>query len=181
MMPPPRELDARSASQMSRQEIRELLADHAERLYDEKEEKMGPENMRVVERLIMLRTLDSLWVDFLTDMEHMRRDIGLQAVGHINPLDAYRREGGILFQSLTSAIKHDVSHRIYHADLVKKESKPQQQPGESRQQQIQPEAAGDVSTFKHHISRAGGREPALEESNIAPGSFPPHRQMRPSR
>ena len=80
--------------------------------------------MRVLERLVMLRTVDNLWIEHLTAMEHMRQGIGLQAVGHTDPLIAYKREGHALFQSLLSNIQHDVAHTIFHVDIVKKEPQP---------------------------------------------------------
>ncbi len=80
---------------------------------------MGPENTRILERLVMLRTIDSLWVEHLTAMEHMRQGIGLVAVGHTDPLIAYKKEGHALFQSLLSNIRHDVAHDIFHLSIVK--------------------------------------------------------------
>jgi preprotein translocase subunit SecA len=83
--------------------------------------------MRVVERLVMLRTIDGLWLEHLTEMEHMRQGIGLQAVGQRDPLVAYKREGHSQFQNLLSAIREGVVHTIYHVNLVKREA-PQKPP-----------------------------------------------------
>jgi preprotein translocase subunit SecA len=55
-------------------------------------------------------------------MEHMRQGIGLQAVGHSDPLVAYKKEGHALFQSLLANIQHDLVHTIYRVDIVKKEA-----------------------------------------------------------
>ena len=122
----PPELDADHLAQMADTvEITEALLQHAEKLYQEKEEKLGAEHMRILERLIMLRTVDRLWMEHLTEMEHMRQGIGLQAIGHLDPLIAYKKEGHALFESLLAAIRYDVAHAIYHSDLVKKEKKPQ--------------------------------------------------------
>ena len=78
--------------------------------------------MRVLERLVMLRVIDNLWVEHLTVMENMRQGIGLMAIGQRDPLVAYKRQGHILFQNLLSAIQHDVVHTIYHVGIVKKEA-----------------------------------------------------------
>ena len=106
------------------QEGRDLegrLVDLAERLYEEKEDQAGPENMRVLERLVMLRGMDAHWVEHLTLMENMRHGIGLRAYGQADPLVAYKKEGHRLFQGLLAAIKHEVVHTIYKVGLVKEE------------------------------------------------------------
>jgi len=91
-------------------------------LYEGKEKELGEENMRMLERLVMLRTLDNLWIEHLTMMDHTRQGIGLQAVGHSDPLVAYKKEGHALFQSLLANIQHDVVSTIFHVNLVKKET-----------------------------------------------------------
>ena len=105
-------------------EIEEKLLDYAKELYEAKEKELGAEGMRVLERLVMLRTIDNLWIEHLTAIENMRQGIGLQAVGHIDPLVAYKREGHALFQSLLSSIQHDVAQAIFHVELVKKKPQP---------------------------------------------------------
>jgi preprotein translocase subunit SecA len=110
---------------MSLKEIEGRLIEQAEALYEAKERDLGAESIRLMERLVMLRALDNLWMEHLTEMERMRQGIGLQAVGHTDPLVAYKREGHALFQSLLSNIQHDVVHVIYHVDIVKKEAQPQ--------------------------------------------------------
>ncbi len=71
----------------------------AEALYEQREKELGSENMRVVERLVMLRIIDSLWVEHLTAMEHMREGIGLYAVAQRDPLVAYKTEGHNSFRT----------------------------------------------------------------------------------
>ena len=125
ILPPSPELSRASLSQLRPEEIEERLIEYAESLYDKKEKELGAENMRMLERLVMLRTIDNLWIEHLTMMEQMRRGIGLQAVGHTDPLIAYKKEGHALFQSLLANIQHDVAYTIYRVDIVKKE--PQRQ------------------------------------------------------
>ncbi len=112
------------------EEIESRLVQSAESLYDFKEKELGEENMRMLERLVMLRVLDNLWTEHLTMMDHMRQGIGLQSVGQIDPLVAYKKEGHALFQSLTANIRHDLVHLIYNANIVKRE--PSQQTAASK-------------------------------------------------
>jgi preprotein translocase subunit SecA len=116
-----------SLSELNLPEIKQKLIGTALDLYEEKERQLTAENMRLLERLVMLRTIDNLWIEHLTMMEYIRQGIGLQAVGHTDPLVAYKKEGHALFQSLLANIQHDIVHSIYHVTLVSKEATPQRQ------------------------------------------------------
>ena len=101
----------------SRDEIEEQLTSYIEDLYQQREQQMGPENMRTLERLLMLRAIDSHWVHHLTTMENLRTGIGLHAVGQRDPLVMYKSEGHRLFQELLDRIQRDIVHTIYHVSL----------------------------------------------------------------
>ncbi|OIP28265.1 MAG: preprotein translocase subunit SecA [Dehalococcoidia bacterium CG2_30_46_19] len=108
-------------SQIDGKEITEKLTNYAVGLYEQKEKEIGSENMRLIERVVMLRVIDKLWMEHLTAMEDMRQGIGLRAVGQQDPLMVYKREGRALFDGLLASIQHDVARNIYHVNLVKKE------------------------------------------------------------
>ena len=122
IMPLPPELNSQTLSQMRPEEIESRLVEYAKSLYENKEKEVGEQNMRILERLVMLRVLDNLWTEHLTIMDHMRQGIGLQAAGQSDPLVAYKKEGHALFQSLLANVQHDIVHTFYHVDIVKKES-----------------------------------------------------------
>ncbi len=100
-------------------QITEKLSDYTITLYNQRERELDANNMRIAERLVMLRVIDGLWREHLTAMEHMRQGIGLRAAGQQNPLVVYKREGHILFETLLASIKHDVVHSIYHVSVSK--------------------------------------------------------------
>jgi len=124
IFPLPPTFNSEAISRMKPAQIEEKLIELAGILYEEKEKEIGPENMRAVERLVMLRIIDTLWVEHLTMMEHMRQGIGLQAVGQRDPLVAYKREGHNLFQNLLATIQHDVVHSIYRVSITRREAPP---------------------------------------------------------
>jgi preprotein translocase subunit SecA len=104
----------------------------------------------------MLRTIDNLWVEHLTAMEHMRQGIGLHAVAQRDPLVAYKKEGHQLFQSLLAAIQHDMVHLIFRAGIAKKGEAPQRQgaqPPPPTPLQTQAQAQGDGA--HKHLKVAG--------------------------
>ena len=100
-------------------QIEERLIGQAESAYDQKEQELGTDNMRMLERLLMLRIIDNLWVEHLTEMDYMRHGIGLQAAAQRDPLVAYKREGAIQFDALMDTIHHDVVHSIFHVNLTR--------------------------------------------------------------
>lgn len=118
---PERNEGAAQQSQIDGKEIAEKLTNYAVGLYEQKEKEIGSENMRLIERVVMLRVIDKLWMEHLTTMEDMRQGIGLRAVGQQDPLVVYKREGRSLFDGLLASIQHDVARSIYRVNLVKKE------------------------------------------------------------
>jgi preprotein translocase subunit SecA len=73
--------------------------------------------MRLLERLLLLQTIDRLWVEHLTAMDEMRQGIGLQAYGQQDPLVMYKREAHDMWDQLLGNIRHTVAHAIYHVAL----------------------------------------------------------------
>jgi len=151
MFPLPPALSASALSQMKPRQIEEKLIEPAEALYENRENEQGSDNIRVLERLVMLRTMDNLWIEHLTEMEYMRQGIGLQAIAQRDPLVAYKREGHNLFQNLLSSIQHDVVHTIYHVGIVKKEA-PQQAPSRLAQ------AVGSRDSSSKQPAKVAGRK-----------------------
>ena len=103
--------------QYSREQIEKMLSDHAESAYSAREEEVGLENMRLTERLLLLRAIDSHWVQHLTAMENLRTGIGLHAYGQRNPLDMYRSEGQKMFLELQNRIQRDVVRTLFHVTV----------------------------------------------------------------
>jgi preprotein translocase subunit SecA len=121
ILPLPPQLNKDAFSRMNRKEVEQKLEEYAESLYEEREKELEPQNMRVVERLVMLRAMDSRWVEHLTAMENMRQGIGLQSLAQRDPLVAYKTQGHEAFQELMAGVRHDIVHTIYHVGIVKQE------------------------------------------------------------
>ena len=135
---------------MEPDDIEEELLDLAERLYDEKERSIGPDAMRQLERAVMLRVVDNLWVRHLTDLDVLREGIGLRAFGQQDPLVAFKREAYEMYNQLLGSIQHDIVHAIYHAQLV---AMPQPRPMRA----VHPSSSGDGGPRPARSKRAMGR------------------------
>ena len=128
IMPLPPDMKPDSLAQMSRGDIESRLLEHAEAIYEQREQEFGADKMRILERIVMLRTIDRLWVEHLTTMEQMRQGVGLHAVGGRDPLVMYKHEGQAMFDSLLSSISHDVAHTIFRVKIEEKERPAQKSP-----------------------------------------------------
>jgi len=103
--------------------IIEQALDIVEKRYDELETSVGPELQRLVERLVLLRTIDSLWVNHLTAMDDMRQGIGLRAYGQTDPLVAYKREAHDMWEQLSENIRQAVTRNIFHTRIAAAQAK----------------------------------------------------------
>jgi len=99
-------VEADELETITKEEIRERLLEVAERRYDEAEEMFG-EHMREIERILMLKVVDTLWMDHLDEMEHVKREIGLRAYGQHDPVVEYRNVGSELYEGMLESIRRD--------------------------------------------------------------------------
>jgi len=99
------------------EDVSRILSDYAETAYDAREAQLGSEEMRVLERLLLLRAIDLHWVNHLTTMENLRTGIGLHAYGQRDPLVMYRTEGHKTFQELLHRMQQDVVHSLFHVTV----------------------------------------------------------------
>ena len=119
IFPLPRDLsDPDAVGHMDPEEITNRLLDHARQEYDALEQRLNPEDIRAIERQVMLRVIDIHWLQHLTSMENLRQGIGLQAYGQRDPLVMYKKEGHEMFQALQDRIQHDIAHTIYHVSVA---------------------------------------------------------------
>ena len=92
---------------LTREEIAQELTERALKLYHSKDELFGPENMREIERIVLLRNVDEKWMDQLDAMDDLRGSVGLQAYAQRNPLSEYRIQSGDMFDAMISEIRED--------------------------------------------------------------------------
>ena len=119
VLPPPDEFfDDDYFGRTNADAIESKLLEHAERIYEDMETALTPEVMRDIERYLLLRSIDTNWVQHLTTMENLRQGIGLHAYGQRDPLVMYRKEGMDQFQLLQQKIQSDVAHSIFRVQAT---------------------------------------------------------------
>lgn len=99
--------------------IIEYLKELVDKDYEAKEKAVGEENMRLIEKTLMLRSIDNLWIEHLTSMEELREGIGLRGYGQRDPLVEYKREAFNMFERLITSIYEEVIHLILKVELNK--------------------------------------------------------------
>ncbi|MBP3804453.1 MAG: preprotein translocase subunit SecA [Oribacterium sp.] len=106
---------------MTKNEFKQLLKEEAIKLYEQKEADFpNPEQVREIERVILLRVIDQKWMNHIDDMDLMRDGIGLQAYGQKDPLVEYKIQGFSMFEEMTTAIKEDTIRILYHIKVEQK-------------------------------------------------------------
>ncbi|MTT31577.1 preprotein translocase subunit SecA [Terrilactibacillus sp. BCM23-1] len=99
------------------EEMVEFLEAKAIESYDEKEERFTPERMREFERVIMLRAVDTKWMDHIDAMEQLREGIHLRAYGQIDPFQEYNFEGFKMFEEMVASIEEEVVNYLMRAEI----------------------------------------------------------------
>jgi len=99
-------------------EIQDLLRKRARELYAIREEAIGSEVMRELERVVVLRTVDRKWMDQLVAMDDLRQGIGLRAFGQRDPLTEYKFEAYDMFNNMTESIQEEVARLILRVQLA---------------------------------------------------------------
>jgi preprotein translocase subunit SecA len=108
--------------------LKDALDDDAMSAYDEREEQLGEELMRYLERSILLQVIDNRWREHLFDMDYLREGIHLRGFAQIDPLVAYKNEGYSMFEELMHSIWDEFSKLVYRAEI-----------------EVQPDQAGAVA------------------------------------
>ena len=125
-----------SLRDVGRDALQEDLRAHVRDAYTKKEQELGPDLLRFLEKTFMLQVIDHHWKDHLLGMDHLRDGIGLRGYGQKDPLIEYKREGFDLFAGMMERIKSDTLDRLFHVQAVRHEGEQQapQQPVLSRPQ-----------------------------------------------
>ena len=103
---------------MNREELREELIDAANENYDRRELLFGAENMRDLEKVVMLKVVDAKWMEHLDAMDMLRQGIGLRAYGQKDPLIEYKIEAFDMFGQMIENIQEDIVRYIYRVNIV---------------------------------------------------------------
>jgi len=104
----------RQLEELSREEIKELLLTEGQKLYQAREQEVGAEVMREMERVVLLRIVDSKWMEHIDTMHDLRQGVYLRAFGQQDPLIEYKYEAYEMFQEMIRSIQEEVIRLLFH-------------------------------------------------------------------
>ncbi len=136
------EVSSLAPETVDRGQLKDALDEDAMNAYDEREEQLGEELMRYLERSILLQVIDNRWREHLFDMDYLREGIHLRGFAQIDPLVAYKNEGFSMFEELLHAIWDEFSKLVFRAEI-----------------EVQPEQGGAVAA-----GNGGGQATSLAYS-----------------
>lgn len=143
------EYDETDLAGLTTADITEALTEKAKSLYAAKEEEFGSEVMRELERVVLLKVVDTKWMAHIDDMDELKKGIGLRAYGQQNPVVEYRYEGFEMFDAMVDSIREDTVRMLLTVRLQKNQAP-------EREQVSKPDApnagAGDGSFGGHRRS-----------------------------
>ncbi|MDQ7792175.1 MAG: preprotein translocase subunit SecA [Clostridia bacterium] len=103
---------------LSRKELQDFFAEKMDEAYAAREAELGTENLRQIERIVMLKIVDDKWMDHLDAMDQLREGIGLRAYGQKDPLIEYKFESYEMFQNMIASIQEDVVRYLFRVRMA---------------------------------------------------------------
>ena len=140
-------------SEITREEIAETLIERAMQIYEEREKEFGSETMREIERVVLLRTVDSKWMQHIDDMEELKQGIYLRAYGQKNPVVEYRIEGFDMFDEMIRAIREETSRLVLSVQLKKDEAPQREQVAKPTSENLGSSGEKSTTVTKKKVGR----------------------------
>jgi preprotein translocase subunit SecA len=101
---------------LDKEALTDIIYEEAVKQYEKKEAQIGPQ-MREIERVVLLKVVDTKWMDHIDDMDQLRQGIGLRAYGQIDPVIEYKKIGFEMFEELINSIQEDTIKFLYHIEI----------------------------------------------------------------
>ncbi|MDR3242686.1 MAG: preprotein translocase subunit SecA, partial [Clostridiales Family XIII bacterium] len=112
-----RSYDEEELRVLTAEQLREDIRTQMEEIYSKKEEEIGAERMRELERMVMIRVVDTKWMDHIDAMDQLRHGIGLRAIGQQDPVNAYAAEGFEMFEMMVRSIREDTVRFCFNVTM----------------------------------------------------------------
>jgi preprotein translocase subunit SecA len=139
---------------IDREELTQRLQEEAMAMYARREEELGEELMRNIERYLLLEIIDQRWQEHLYDMDYLQQGIGLRGVAQIDPLVAYKNEAYELFRELMNSVWSDFARLVYHVEVTIHDENGQPIPPPPTRRSAS--SSSSSATGGGHVSYSGG-------------------------
>nr|WP_049754021.1 preprotein translocase subunit SecA [Heliomicrobium modesticaldum] len=122
---------AEDLHEMEKEEVIAFFQEKAQERYSQREQELGLETIRELERIILLRVVDSHWMDHLDAMDHLRHGIGLRAYGQKDPLVEYKYEAYSMFQEMIASVQEEFLRYMFRVNVVVAQAEEEKQEAEA--------------------------------------------------
>ena len=110
------DIDGLNTKDILKDELIDMLTEHALKKYEAKENEFTPEKFREIERIVLLQVVDDKWMDHIDAMDQLKQGIGLRSMAQEDPARAYAIEGFDMFEAMNEAIKEDTLRILFHVE-----------------------------------------------------------------
>ncbi len=138
--------------EISKQDIKDMLLERANAIYQKREEDLGKELLREIERVVLLKVVDTKWMAHIDDMDELKKGIGLRSYGQKNPVVEYRMEGFDMFDAMIDSIREDTVRMLFTIKVQKAA------PAPKREQVLKPDA-GSSQSITRKSNKIGPNDP----------------------
>ena len=158
----------------SYEDVLEAFMKDALAVYEEREQHIGSEQVRGLERLVLLSVIDNRWREHLYEMDYLQEGIGLRAMAQKDPLVEYQREGFEMFVQMQATIKEDFARYMFHVEAVRDDGRRRNEPTRVREERRQIPMAQPQAAAPPVAADGGGgdglgaaEEPSAEGAGVA--------------
>ncbi len=170
---PSEELLSVDPDRVDREDLTARLQEEGLALYEQREQELGEELMRALERFLLLQIIDQRWREHLHDMDYLREGIGLRGLAQLDPLVAYKNEAFTLFGDLMNLVWLDFARMIYHVQVTVQEDADDFGPAQAPPIPARtPSPAASTSTAGGRVSYSGGMAPMGAQALAAAAGGP---------
>lgn len=144
--------NAQELDEITKEDITNMLNERANTIYQKREDDLGKELLREIERVVLLKVVDSKWMAHIDDMDELKKGIGLRSYGQKNPVVEYRMEGFDMFDAMIDSIREDTVRMLFTIKVQKAD------PAPKREQVLKPDA-GSSQSITRKVKKVGPNEP----------------------
>ncbi|ADH86355.1 preprotein translocase subunit SecA [Desulfurivibrio alkaliphilus] len=155
----PLDWDEAAKSELNAAELESRLLELVKKRYQEREEEIGADNMRQLERLLLLQMVDSHWKEHLLNMDHLKEGIGLRGYGQKNPLIEYKREGFKMFREMIDRMEEQTVRTLFRVRLVRSDDVEELESQQRNRRQPMQLSRGEGG------AEAGARQPVTRQGD----------------
>ncbi|MDH3392897.1 MAG: preprotein translocase subunit SecA [Desulfobulbaceae bacterium] len=145
---------------LNEDDLQDKINEMVHQAYDAKEQEVGSETMRHLERVVLLQMVDNHWKEHLLHMDHLKEGIGLRGYGQKNPLDEYKKEGFEMFLEMIDRVKEQTVNTLFRIQLAREddvEAMEREQREARRQQAMQLRHGGEPDEQRQPHVREGDK------------------------